>query len=182
MCGFSDGNKPDEAEVHSARFHLNFCVFYGSTRKSASLVSRGGFASVSGEIRPQIISGNHVLVGSQSAAQALVFLFNAGSTKLVANRLVFRQLFGCRRQLSCEIGYSFLQFCDQLVCGIQSLLESGFFPLLYDMLFRSCDDHIKIIPVHRDLVANQSRFCLNFFNSPEVKLLFLDMLLCLIQL
>ena len=103
--------------VHSARFHLNFCVFYGSTRKSASLVSRGGFASVSGEIRPQIISGNHVLVGSQSAAQALVFLFNAGSIKLVANRLVLGQLFGCRRQLSCEIGYGLLQFCNQLVCG-----------------------------------------------------------------
>ena len=100
-----DGERPNDVRVRFEHSHWIIFDFSSSTRESTCFVFGGCFSSVSGEIRPQIIAGNHILIGAEPVAKSFIFLHHVGGVELVANGFIFGKLLGCRSQFPCEIGY-----------------------------------------------------------------------------
>ena len=106
--------------------------FSGSTRKLTGFDPVVIFVTASPKEMPQIIAGNHFIIGFDPAAQAFIFLFQICCTELTPDGLVLRQFRLYRRKFR----YQRFNFCLQIGNGFFRLFQQ-FFQLVFLFLLLS---------------------------------------------
>ena len=118
---------------------------------------------------PEMIALDHILIALDFSAKLGVLAFQIRCSELAANRFVVRKLL-------LQTGNLCLELCNQPVCCIQSLLQSGFFLLRRSVLLcRHCQRFIvRTLQYH--LGGQRNGLCLNLFDGCHIDLLILNFL------
>ena len=118
---------------------------------------------------PEVIALDYVLVALNFPSKLCVLAFQVWCTELVANGFVLGKLLF-------QTGNLCLEFCNQPVCSVQSLLQFGLLFLRCNVLL-CCDCQrfvFKTLQYH--LGGQWDELCLNLFDSCYIDLLILNFL------
>lgn len=125
---------------------------------------------------PQIIAGNHVLIGAESAAEMVIFLFQIRCAELTTDgfvlcqlRLDRRQLCGQRLNFCFQIGNRFLRF-------FQQFLQLALLLFLHHILLRRCDEILVILTINGNLGSQRQGLGFDLLYSLNGNLLLLNTL------
>lgn len=93
--------------------------FFQFNTASTGIVAHCHFFSSRTEEMPEVIALDYVLIALHFSAKLCVFAFQIRCAELAANGFVFRKFL-------LQTGDLCLEFCNQPVCSVQSLLQLGF--------------------------------------------------------
>ena len=94
---------------------------------SADIVPHHRFFSVRAEETPQIVALNHILIATDFSAKLRVFNLQIGCAEFAADGFALGKLLMQTIDLC-------LEFCNQPVCSVKSLLQFGFLFLCCNIL------------------------------------------------
>lgn len=112
---------------------------------SADIIARYRFFSARTEEMPKVIALDYVLIALDFSAKLCVLAFQIRCTELATNGFVLGKLL-------LQTGDLCLEFCNQPVCCIQSLLQFGLLFLGCNVLLCKRGQAFKILTLHGNLV------------------------------